>query len=90
MEFKPENVPAFLEIFHQSAPFIRASEGCTRLELYQDQHHPQIIFTYSYWEDESFLEKYRHSELFTDTWARTKVLFGGKPQAWSVDRLWEG
>lgn len=88
MEFKPENVNAFLDIFHRSAPLIRNFEGCEKLELYRDQNHPFILFTYSYWKGPEFLEKYRHSELFQTTWAATKALFGGKPQAWSVERIW--
>lgn len=88
MEFKPELVPQFLELFHRAAPLIRNFNGCSNLELYRDQNHPHILFTYSYWQGPEFLEQYRQSELFQTTWADTKVLFGGRPQAWSVERIW--
>jgi len=90
MEFEPKYVEDFLDIFHESAPLIRAFEGCTNLELYRDQDTPNILFTYSYWEGPEYLENYRKSELFGNTWKRTKVLFSGVPQAWSVDRVWGG
>jgi quinol monooxygenase YgiN len=66
--------------------FIRASKGCTLLELYQDKNNPDIFFTYSYWNKESDLENYRNSDLFKDVWAKTKVFFNDKPLAWSVDK----
>jgi len=83
MEFKEENVALFQEIFNQNKYKIRAFEGCSFLELYQDN----IFFTYSYWEDEIHLNRYRHSELFKAVWGKTKVLFDTKPEAWSVDKL---
>ncbi len=45
-----------------------------------------VLFTYSHWESEAALETYRHSELFAEVWAATKVLFNAKPEAWSVQR----
>ncbi len=43
------------------------------------------MFTYSYWESEAHLNTYRHSDLFRETWAKTKVLFADKPEAWSIE-----
>jgi quinol monooxygenase YgiN len=87
MDFKPENVPAFLAIFNSNKSKIRAFEGCSFLELYRDKARPNIFFTYSYWYDENSLEKYRTSALFTNVWSKTKVLFQNKAQAWSVDKI---
>ena len=56
------------------------------LELYQDKTNPELFFTYSYWEREEDLENYRNSALFKNVWAKTKVLFNDKPQAWSVNK----
>jgi heme-degrading monooxygenase HmoA len=55
--------------------------------LYQDKQDTRIFFTYSYWKDESALEKYRKSALFNEVWSYTKTLFAEKPEAWSVDKL---
>ncbi len=87
MDFKPENVPAFMAIFNSNKSKIRAFNGCTFLELYRDKNTPNIFFTYSYWCNEDALEKYRTSTLFTNVWSKTKVLFQNKPQAWSVDKV---
>lgn len=90
MSFEPEKVGDFLKVFHESAPMIRGFEGCHHLELYRDHENPNVLFTYSFWESGKHLEVYRNSELFNQTWARTKVLFNAKPEAWSVARLWNG
>ena len=73
-------------MFEEKKALIRASKGCSLLELYQDKTNPEIFFTYSYWEKEEDLENYRNSALFKDVWAKTKVFFNDKPLAWSVDK----
>lgn len=87
MSFAEENIDTFLENFHKNKNDIRNFDGCRFLELYRDKNNPNIFFTYSYWEKESDLENYRHSDLFKNVWAKTKPLFNDKPQAWSVDKL---
>ncbi len=84
LSFETDKVNDFLEIFESSKKLIRASEGCLHLELLQDTTHPYIFFTLSYWENENALEVYRQSGLFKTTWAKTKILFSDKAQAWSV------
>ncbi len=86
MTFKPENVEAFTALFEERKQTIRNFPGCTHLELWQDKHNPNIFFTYSNWNAESDLDHYRFSDFFKDTWGKTKALFDGKPQAWSVER----
>lgn len=87
MSFSEENIEQFLENFEGVKQNIRDFEGCQFLELYQDKQHPHIFFTYSYWNSETDLENYRHSELFKGVWAQTKPLFNDKPEAWSVDKV---
>ena len=84
LTFAPENIPTFEALFETVKDKIAGFEGCLHLNLYQDKNNPQIFFTYSLWEGENDLEKYRHSELFKATWAKTKVLFSDKPEAWSL------
>lgn len=83
MTFKPEKTEEFLDIFRNSKEKIRAFEGCNHVELLQDLHHPNIYSTYSLWDSEEHLNKYRDSELFGQVWPDTKKLFAEKPQAWS-------
>ena len=86
MSFHQEHIATFLSIFEEKKQFIRASEGCNLLELYQDKNNPDLFFTYSYWNTAQDLENYRNSPLFKDVWAKTKALFNAKPEAWSVDK----
>jgi len=87
MKFEKENISSFKEVFEGSKDTIRNFEGCNFLELYQDKQDECIFFTYSHWEAEEYLETYRQSDFFRSVWAKTKVLFSGKPEAWSVDKL---
>ncbi|MFD1015352.1 putative quinol monooxygenase [Winogradskyella rapida] len=87
MSFEPSNIEEFLTNFDQVKDKIRHFEGCNFLELYRDQQQPHIFFTYSYWDSETHLNQYRHSDLFKGVWSKTKPLFNAKPEAWSVDKV---
>ncbi len=84
MGFIPSEIENFLNLFNNSKEKIRHFEGCSHLELLQDKHNPNQFFTYSYWESETHLNKYRDSALFKNVWANTKSKFNQKPEAWSV------
>ncbi len=84
MTFKPEAVSDFLTLFDQVKSQIRHFEGCQHLELLRDFDNPSIYHTYSVWKDGESLENYRHSDLFKQTWAKTKVHFADKPHAFSL------
>lgn len=84
MEFAPEKVEDFLRLFNATKSQIRHFPGVRRLELHRDVAQPHVFYTYSIWEDATALEAYRVSALFESVWSRTKVLFAGKPQAFSL------
>lgn len=87
MSFKPEKTGEFIEIFKTSRHLIAGFEGCSHVELLQDQDDPTLFFTYSLWRDEICVENYRQSEIFEKVWGSTKVLFKARPQAWSVKEI---
>lgn len=89
MTFEPSKVKDFIEVFDASKEKIRNFKGCSHLKLLTDISSPNIFFTYSHWESEAHLDAYRNSELFQVTWARTKVLFAAKAEAWSVNTVRE-
>ena len=84
MVFREDQVAAFQQLFDERKQLIRHFEGCTHLELWQDQTHPCIFFTYSWWDSEQHLEQYRASHFFDETWLLTKQKFAAKPEAWTV------
>ena len=91
LTFKKDKLADFIDIWNESKTRIAAFPGCHNVEMLQSIEPPNICFTYSLWDDEEALNNYRHSELFKTTWAKTKVLFDGKPEAWSTNsRGFEG
>jgi quinol monooxygenase YgiN len=86
MIFKEDLIPEFRSLFAEVQPKINAVNGCQGVELLQDINNPTILFTYSHWDHEDALNAYRNSELFAKTWIKTKALFDGKPEAWSVEK----
>ena len=84
LTFQQHKIDTFKDIFETSKHQIRAMSGCLHLELLQDVAQPNVFFTRSHWDTEGSLNAYRHSELFKTTWAKTKILFADKPEAWST------
>ncbi len=85
MTFRPEAVPAFLEDFEKIKDKIRNRPGCHHLELWREVAGSNVLFTYSFWENEAALNAYRHSDLFKSVWKTTKEKFAEKAEAWSVE-----
>lgn len=81
MTFREEEIDTFLSLFDASSGKIRSFPGNQGLRLLQNLKQPNQLTTYSYWDSESDLDNYRKSELFIDTWSKTKVLFESKPTA---------
>ena len=87
MKFKEENVQDFVTHFNSVKEKVRNQPGCKKVVLFQDKKDSSIFFTYSIWEEESDLERYRKSDFFAGVWKETKQLFDAKPEAWSIAEL---
>jgi heme oxygenase (mycobilin-producing) len=87
MTFREEEVESFKQLFAERKSLIRNFKGCTHLELWQDKASPNIFFTYSWWDSEEYLNAYRNSHFFDDTWNLTKQKFAAKPEAWTVEQI---
>lgn len=89
MTFASDEIETFLDIFNSAKQHIAAFPGCGGVTLYRDILHSHIFFTYSQWESAEALDLYRHSDLFSATWTKTKILFSDKPEAWSIQPMME-
>lgn len=87
MRFNETDLPDFLDLFEQVKPLIENQTGCHAVELFQDVHDPQILFTISQWSQLQDLENYRTSALFQNTWSKTKKMFSHPAEAWSLNLL---
>ncbi|MCC7465304.1 MAG: antibiotic biosynthesis monooxygenase [Saprospiraceae bacterium] len=86
MTFRKDAADTFVsEVFEQSKEKIRAFKGCRHMELLRQRNKPNVMFTLSIWDNEDALNAYRASELFADTWAKTKALFSDRAEAWSTE-----
>ena len=87
MSFHPGHIEQFKGIFRDNWQHISSFPGCSHVELLQDENNPSVFFTYSLWESEEAINRYRDSELFGRVWSATKALFNAKPEAWTVRQL---
>ena len=87
MTFKESEVEHFKSLFDNVQEKIREFEGCVSLKLLQDSSDARIFFTYSCWLNDNSLQQYRNSELFKQTWTKTKAMFDERAQAWSTNLI---
>ncbi len=86
MEFQPQKVEEFVDFFNERREKILAFEGCQHVELLVDDRLANVYYTLSHWNDADALENYRQSAFFGKTWTATKMMFEGKPRAYSLVR----
>ena len=84
MNFKSELTEDFITFFEKYKSLIRNFPGCYYLQILQDKENPNIIFSYSHWDNESSLNNYRNSDLFKEIWPNTKDKFDRPAEAWST------
>jgi len=89
MTFQPNKTAEFVQVFEESKEKIRNFPGCQHLSLLNAKLNSTIFFTYSKWDSEVELDNYRKSELFQTTWAKTKILFAERAEAWTVEELFK-
>ena len=87
MTFSADKTDEFQVRFHNVKDKIIEFEGCELLELYRDKSDSNVFFTYSYWQSEEDLNRYRNSDFFKEVWSNTKKMFTKKPEALSVDKI---
>ena len=74
-------------IFKTNKDIITTFDGCHSVELLRDINTQNIFFTYSTWDSENSLNRYRESNTFKDIWSKTKPLFSNKAKAWSLEEI---
>ncbi len=81
MTFRHETIPDFLDLFDGVSGQIRSQPGCKRLRLLRSLSDERVFTTYSVWDSEEDLNRYRSSPLFEATWERTRSWFEDRPVA---------
>jgi heme-degrading monooxygenase HmoA len=90
LTFQEERVDDFLNFFESIKNLVNEFPGCKGMQLVQDKSNPCIIFTYSQWNSETDLNAYRDSETFGGVWPKIKLWFGGRPEAWTTQVVFNG
>ena len=90
LEFQEDKITEFLSFFDTIKNVVNEFPGCYGMKLYQDIDNPCIVMTYSHWESQVNLDKYRDSDEFGTIWPKIKPWFNKKPEAWSVNAYFNG
>lgn len=88
LEFQAAKVRDFQQLFEEVAVHIRSFPGCLHLELWKECGKEHVFYTYSLWENQKALDKYRFSPLFKATWEKTKSYFLVPAIATNLEMVW--
>ena len=90
LTFKEESLDFLFNEFDKNKNQIVNFPGCQGMKLLQDLKQKNIIMTYSHWDDEKALNKYRSSDVFSKLWSKIKIHFSDRPEAWSHAIYFDG
>jgi len=90
LHFQEEKIQDFLDFFETIKWQVAGQPRCGGMKLLRDKNQPEIVFTYSLWEDEDALNAYRDSALFGQVWPKIKPWFSQKAEAWTVEEWFDG
>lgn len=83
LHIRKEEQQTFRDLFLKIKSIITTFD-CSHVECLQAINDPNLFFTYSHWESEEALNRYRQSSEFAAIWKETKALFGDRAEAWST------
>lgn len=89
LTFQEERIADFIAFFDTINTRVSTFENCYGMRLMQEKRKANVVFTYSLWESEEALNKYRDSELFQGVWSTIKPWFGERAEAWTVETYFE-
>lgn len=90
LTFQEDQLADFYAHFETVKLNVAQFPGCLGMKLMSDLNDPNIIFTYSEWENEAALDNYRCSELFLSIWPQIKPWFAQRAEAWSLKENFNG
>ncbi|MFM6947331.1 MAG: putative quinol monooxygenase [Flavobacteriales bacterium] len=90
LTFQEQHLADFFAHFEKVKHDVAHFQGCLGMKLLTDLNEPNVIFTYSEWENEAALDNYRHSELFLSIWPQIKPWFAQRAEAWSLQENFNG
>jgi quinol monooxygenase YgiN len=62
-------------------------EGCVHYDHFGDKQYQNVFYSYTIWESERYLNKYRKSELFREVSSTLRSLCLTEPTAWTVENV---
>lgn len=86
LSFKQAYRAKFESDFPQTKKVVISNDGCHDVILLKSKE-AGIYFTYSTWDSEVHLNKYRNSDTFKKIWSQFKINFDNKAEAWTTKEV---
>lgn len=79
LRIQPEQRSAFLAYLNEESPHVRAMEGCSWYELFEDPNDENRFLLYEEWASADAFEAYKSTESFSQAFAVLGPMMAGPP-----------
>lgn len=87
MEVDPQKLEIF-ELFMKNLSEEKAKlDGCVHHDFFCDKNYVNLFYSYTIWENLTYLKKYKKTPLFKEVVKTLKMLCSTEPSAWTVENL---
>ena len=87
MTVDEKNVGDFRKYFENYNQQIMQVDGCHHHDFLEDKNDPTTFFTYTTWETERQIERYRRSEMHRLHKEKMKEFYAKDDIAWTVEKI---
>lgn len=86
MHIKTKDIVKFRDTFTNYQSQIKDFKGCMQHDIFCDKEKEEIYYSYTIWDSEKNLNKYRKSTLLKEINTNIIQYCSKDPQAWTIDK----
>lgn len=87
MEVDPHKLEIFNLFMKNLSEEKTKLEGCVHHDFFCDKKYINVYYSYTIWENVTFLKKYKKTPLFKEVVKTLKSLCMDEPYAWTVENI---
>lgn len=89
MQVSSPNKALFKQTLKDYQKALKEQKGCMHLDMFSDKKEKDIFYSYTIWDNDTNLKKYRKSALYKELSGKILPLCDKEPKAWTVDEAFE-
>lgn len=89
MEVDPNNLDPFKRFMSNLSEEKSKMDGCVHHDFFSDKNFVNVYYSYTIWENVSYLKKYKKTPLFIEVKKVLRGLCQSEPYAWTIENVFK-